>query len=149
MIKFKKNDPLYGCFSNFYLTNVNFEGLNFTSSEAAWQAQKCIDEESKKIFQTKTPSEAKALGRRVKLRPAWDTIKYEIMIKVCYAKFSQNLSLKKILLSTNEEMLIEDTTGWHDNLWGNCDCPKCKNIIGQNLLGHALMTVREKLKAEA
>ena len=149
MIKFKKNDPVYGCFSNFYLTNVNFEGLNFTSSEAAWQAQKCMDEEYKKIFQTKSPSEAKFLGRKVKLRPSWDTIKYNIMVKVCYAKFSQNLALKEILLSTNEEILIEDTTGWHDNLWGNCDCPKCKYIIGKNLLGYALMEVREKLKAEA
>lgn len=149
MIKFRKTDPLYGCFSNFYLTDVEFRGLKFTSSEAAWQAQKCINEGDKKIFQTKTPSEAKSLGRRVNLRPDWEKIKYQLMINICYAKFSQNLKIKEILLSTGEEELIEDTTGWHDNQWGNCDCPKCKNIVGQNLLGKALMEVRNRLRAEA
>ena len=28
------------------------------------------------------------------------------------------------------------------NTWGDCSCPKCKNITGQNLLGKALMDVR-------
>ena len=145
MIKFKKTDPQYKCFSNFYLTKIRYDGLVFTSSEAAWQAQKSLDKNIRKTFQQKTPSNAKYEGRRIKLRPDWEKIKYQLMVDVCYAKFSQNPQIKEILLSTKDEELIEDTTGWHDNLWGSCDCPKCKNIAGKNLLGKALMEVRNKL----
>ena len=71
------------------------------------------------------------------------------MVDVCYAKFTQNEDLKDILLSTGNEELCENTTGWHDNIWGNCECPKCKDIIGKNLLGKALMEVRDRIKEEA
>lgn len=55
---------------------------------------------------------------------------------------SQNVQLLNWLMLTGEEQLLENTTGWHDNTWGDCSCPKCKNITGQNLLGKALMEVR-------
>ena len=35
---------------------------------------------------------------------------------------------------------------WHDNVWGNCECERCKETEGKNLLGKALMEVRSKLK---
>ena len=41
-------------------------------------------------------------------------------------------------------MLIEGNY-WHDNYWGNCLCPKCKEIEGQNQLGKILMKVRSTL----
>jgi predicted NAD-dependent protein-ADP-ribosyltransferase YbiA (DUF1768 family) len=49
------------------------------------------------------------------------------------------------LLDTGDEELVEGTT-WHDNIWGNCSCPKCKNIPGQNRLGKLLMQIREEIK---
>lgn len=64
------------------------------------------------------------------------------MVGVLICKFG-NPELRKILLSTGDEELVEDTTSWHDNIWGNCDCPRCRNIPGQNLLGKALMQVRD------
>ena len=64
------------------------------------------------------------------------------MVDVLIAKFSQNVQLLNWLMLTGEEQLLENTTGWHDNTWGDCSCPKCKNITGQNLLGKALMEVR-------
>ena len=70
------------------------------------------------------------------------------MVDVCYAKFSQNKELKSILQATGEEELIENTTAWHDNVWGNCECEHCKETEGKNLLGKALMEVRSKLKLE-
>ena len=149
MIKFSKTNDKYGCFSNFYLAPVNFNGMTFTNNEAAWQAQKCAIKRTIANFQTKTPSQAKASGRRVKLRPDWEEVKYGLMVDVCYAKFTQNEDLKDILLSTGNEELCENTTGWHDNIWGNCECPKCKDIIGKNLLGKALMEVRDRIKEEA
>lgn len=148
MIRFSKSSGKYGCFSNFYLCPVAFDGMNFSNSEAAWQSQKCVIISTKKNFEIKSPSQAKASGRRVKLREDWEDVKYQLMIDVCYAKFTQNPALKEILLSTGEEELIEDTTGWHDNIWGNCSCAKCMNIEGKNLLGKALMEVRKKIREE-
>ena len=149
MIKFSKAIGTYGCFSNFYICPISFDGMNFTNSEAAWQSQKCEILKTKKNFETKTPSQAKMSGRRVKLRKDWEEVKYQLMIDVCYEKFTQNPQLKEILLSTKEEELVENTTGWHDNIWGNCECPKCANIEGKNLLGKALMEVRKILRAES
>lgn len=68
------------------------------------------------------------------------------MYKVVYAKFSKNENLRQILLSTEDEELVEDTTGWHDNIWGDCSCPKCQYIKGRNKLGKILMQVRDEIK---
>jgi predicted NAD-dependent protein-ADP-ribosyltransferase YbiA (DUF1768 family) len=63
-------------------------------------------------------------------------------------KFSQHPELQNILLETGDTYIEENTTGWHDNIWGNCHCPKCQKIKGQNLLGKALMDVREVLQID-
>ena len=143
-IKFSKNNYL----SNFYPCNVEFDGVVYKSSEAAWQAQKTLDLEQRKKICNCSASEAKKLGRHVKLRSDWEDIKYKLMVDVCYAKFSQNKELEDKLKSTGTELLIENTTGWHDNIWGNCECSKCTNKIGKNLLGKALMLVRFKLSSK-
>lgn len=145
MIKFNKHDIQYGCFSNFYTCPVEYEDIMYPNSECAWQAQKTFDPDIKQRFATYTAAGAKKMGRRVKLRPDWEEVKYNLMVNVCYAKFSQNLKLKEILLSTGHEIIVENTTPWHDNLWGNCECIKCKDKGGKNLLGKALMEVREQL----
>lgn len=145
MIKFTKTHPKYGCFSNFTNRSVTFDNLTFLSTEAAWQAQKTLDPNIRKEFTQLSPSDAKRKGRHVALRSDWEQVKYQYMVDVLYAKFSQHDDFKKALLSTGTEEIIEDTTGWHDNIWGNCDCPKCAKIVGQNLLGKALMEVRDRI----
>ena len=145
-IKFSRTNGKYGCFSNFTICNVEFDGATYKNSEAAWQAQKTLDLNERRNFETMNPSEAKRFGRRVHLREDWEDIKYDLMVDVCMAKFTQNPELKEILISTGDEELIENTTGWHDNIWGNCDCERCKNKVGRNLLGKALMEVRSKLR---
>jgi len=148
MISFTKKDPKYGCFSNFYNCTVTFEGITYKNSEAAWQAQKVENKEERKTFADLDPSKAKSLGRRVKLRSDWEDVKYGLMAKVLYCKFSQHPELQNILLETGDNYIEENTTGWHDNVWGNCHCPKCQKIKGQNLLGKALMDVREVLQID-
>lgn len=145
-IKFSKTCNKYGCFSNFTLRPVTFDGITYSNSEAAWQAQKTMDLNERKKFADEAPGVAKKHGRRVELRPDWEEVKYQLMVDVCYAKFSQNADLAEVLLSTGDEEIIENTTGWHDNIWGNCDCARCANKPGRNLLGKALMEVREMLK---
>lgn len=86
------------------------------------------------------------LGRRVQLSPDWDEVRDEAMRRVLYAKFSQNEEFKQRLLATGDRHIIEDTTGWHDNYWGDCQCPRCKGVHGQNKLGMMLEEIRTKLR---
>lgn len=142
MIKFSKTDIQYGCFSNFYPCMVEYEGITYPNSECAWQSLKTFDQDIRKKFATYTAAGAKKMGRRVSLRSDWEEVKYQLMIEVCLAKFSQNEDLKKILLSTEDQTIVENTTAWHDNIWGNCECDRCRDKEGKNLLGKALMEVR-------
>lgn len=146
MIKFTKEGK-YGCFSNFYLSPLQFDGIAYTCAEAAFQAQKCANKNDRVYFSKLSPSDAKRRGRRIELRRDWEDVKYMAMVGILVCKF-ENKDLRDILLSTGEAELVENTTGWHDNIWGNCDCSKCTNIKGQNLLGKALMQVRDWYKME-
>ena len=65
--------------SNFYETSVEWEGLIYPSSEAAFQAAKTLDQEDRKRFQTMTPVEAKREGYRITLRDDWEDIKLHVM----------------------------------------------------------------------
>lgn len=140
-----KFDGEYVFLSNFYECPVEYGGLTYKNSEAAFHAQKTLNEAERKQFTVLNASASKKLGRRIALRDDWETVKTKIMYEICYAKFSQNEDLKAKLLATGDEY-IEEGTYWHDNIWGNCYCEKCKNIQGENRLGTILMKIREDLK---
>ena len=135
----------YEFMSNFYNAPVTYDGLTYRNNEAAFQAQKLANKEERKNFCEYSPSKAKLEGRHCNLRKDWEEIKYQIMYDVVKAKFEQNSNLKKLLLDTDNEELIEGNW-WHDNCWGDCSCDRCKDIKGQNNLGKILMKVREELK---
>ena len=146
MIKEFRNENFY--LSNFFERPVTFNGITYLNNEAAFQSMKVENPIEQKKFANLSPSEAKKMGRRVKLRTDWENVKFDYMYLICKAKFSQNEDLKHKLISTMGEELIEGTTAWHDNIWGNCECPKCQNIVGQNSLGKILMRVRDELYFE-
>lgn len=135
----------YYFLSNYYKSPVRYDGITYLNNEAAFQAQKTLDVNERIKFSNLDPSEAKKLGRKINLRKDWEEVKENYMYEIVKAKFSQNLDIKQKLIDTYPHELIEGTTGWHDNIWGNCECPRCKNIIGQNKLGKILMKVREEL----
>ena len=56
----------YYFLSNFYSAPVTYNGMCFEKNEAAFQAAKCPERMTE--FCRLNPSEAKRLGRRVKLR---------------------------------------------------------------------------------
>lgn len=136
----------YFFLSNFYNVYLEYEGIIYCSTEAAFQAAKSLDISEKMRIARMSPSDAKKAGRKVQLRPDWEEIKDKVMYDVCYEKFTNNdaLHLKERLLKTGKEELVEGNT-WHDNYWGNCTCEKCKNIAGQNKLGKILMEIRKEL----
>ena len=140
-----KFDGKYAFLSNFYECSITYDGLTYCNSEAAFHAQKTLNNDERKRFTTLTASESKKMGRRITLRNDWELVKIRIMHAICYAKFSQNEDLAEKLLATGDEYL-EEGTYWHDNCWGNCYCEKCKNITGENRLGKILMQVREELR---
>lgn len=127
--------------SNFYEVPVEYGGLRFGSSEAAFQAQKCMDDQERQCFQTLRPSEAKRSGRRVALRPDWEQVKVRLMEEIVRAKFFQNEDLASMLLAT-ENRLIQEANTWHDTFWGVDQNTK----DGENNLGKILMKIREELR---
>jgi len=129
----------YFFLSNFYISDVEYEGIIYTNNEAAFQAQKVTDYRHQQEFWLATPSEAKRLGRSVELRSDWEQIKDEVMEDIVRAKFTQSEELKNKLLATGDEELIEANT-WNDTYWGVC------RGRGLNKLGKILMKVREELK---
>jgi len=105
-----------------------------------------------KIVNAKTPAEAKKLGRLVNNFDAakWDLHKFEIVVNGNLHKFNQNQNLKEFLLNTNDRVIVEASPV--DPIWGiglATDHPHVENPIlwkGENLLGFALMEVRDLLK---
>ncbi len=136
----------YRFLSNFYQYPFAFNGLQYPNAEAAFQAQKCInDEDIIKYIQIKNPVRAKQMGKKEPgLRKDWDMISSDIMLEIERAKYAIP-KLGEMLLSTGDAYLKE-SNHWHDNRWGHCTCDKCKNKTAQNLLGNILMQVRAELK---
>ena len=129
----------YYFLSNFYHVDVEYGGIVYKNTEAAFQAQKVLDDNEKLLFSDLYPREAKKLGRRVKLRKDWNDVKDNYMYEICKAKFQQHEDLARKLLGTGDEELVEGNT-WNDTYWGVCDGK------GKNQLGKTLMRIRDELK---
>lgn len=130
----------YRWLSNFWMAPITVDGKLYSSVEHAYQAAKATTpEDIELILNCKTPGETKKVARRIKIRPDWDKVKVDFMYKFVKAKFEQNNLLRKKLLDTGSEELVEGNW-WGDVFWGIC------NGKGQNHLGKILMRVRDELK---
>lgn len=127
--------------SNFYRCTVPYNGIEYKSSEAAFQAQKTLDDQERLKFVNVTPSESKHLGRSVKLRSDWEEVKDNIMFDIVKSKFDNNSDLKIELLETGDRDLFEGNT-WNDKYWGVVHTEN--ELIGKNNLGKILMKLREE-----
>lgn len=127
----------YRFLSNFFPCTIVYNGIQYESAEAAYQAQK--SPEYAHAFIGVSPMTAKKLGKRVKLRSDWEQVKVKIMQEIVYEKFTQNSELKQKLLDTDRAELIEGNS-WGDTFWGIC------NGKGENYLGYILMQVRDQLR---
>lgn len=161
------NNHLYGCFSNFYLHYpFNFIIPDWCGLMAGFQAkiefsEKAIilckaslmnDQESfNKILVSNNASSIKELGRQI---INWDQKLWDIHVcliakEVIDAKFTQVDGLKEVLFLTKNH-LIADTDS-NDKIWGigmtkyNSDFNYPSRWKGANVLGWALMEVRDKL----
>lgn len=132
----------HGEFSNWFAAEFELDGLRWKTSEHYFMAQKTTDKRAREqIRKAKSPAVAKALGRAVKLRRDWDAVKFDVMVRACHAKFSQNPSLAAALLSTGDAAIHEDCD---DPWWGGGP----NHPDGRDLLGRALMVVRDRLRGK-
>lgn len=147
-----KFEGKYEFLSNFYHSEIIYDGILYPTVEHAFQAAKIFpftkENEAirKRISKLTTPGKAKYTGRSVHLREDWEDVKDDVMYTCVKEKFKIP-ELREKLLQTGDEMLVEGTT-WHDNYWGDCSCPKCVHIQGRNQLGKTLMRVRQEIRGE-
>lgn len=133
----------YRFLSNFYPSDVEFEGKTYPTVEHAYQAAKSNDQAVRQwILESSTAGFAKQYGRSISARDDWQDVKLSIMKRLLEKKF-YNLGLREKLLATGVNTLVEGNY-WHDNTWGSCTCDKCGNK-GENQLGKLLMDVRASL----
>lgn len=144
--------------SNWYECRFKYKNLNFYNTEQAFMWEKAVYfgdmKIAEEILRTPNPKENKALGRKVKNFNAneWTKVSFQIMVDVNNEKFTQNRLLKSNLLETGNKILVEASP--KDNIWGigliwsDDRVLDDFNWIGLNLLGKALMVVRENIKSK-
>ena len=143
-IFFYKEFGALGYLASYSPHGFDKDGFFWKTVEHYYQAQKFHDLKVRKlIMEAKTPKEASAIGRsrKYKLRDDWENIKNEVMYEAVLQKFKAHPNLKKLLLDTGDEEIIEETV--KENYWG-CG----PNRDGQNHFGKILCKVRDELKGE-
>src|SRR5260370_24860794 len=134
----------YGCFSNFSPHGFELDGVWGPTSEHYFQAEKVARTSfADQIRQDPTPHEAAKLGwrRSLPLRPDWEAIKDQVMLRGVLRKFETHADIRAVLLATVEELLVENAP--RDYYWG-CGA----DGSGQNKLGQVLMMVRAVLRSQ-
>merc|ERR1711862_542403 len=104
------------------------------------------------IAATTRPVDAKTLGKSVdNFDPdLWDLLVCSVAFEVVYQKFSKIYAIQAALLSTGDRLLVEATRA--DAVWGigidkgDAAILRPSAWRGSNVLGWALMEVRQKLR---
>ena len=156
VIGFHNPDEQYGFLSNWYLSDFTVDGVSFSSMEQYMMYQKAVVFKDKdiasKILKTDDVERIKEYGRQVSNYDdtIWNGMRQIIIYKGLLEKFRQNEKLKKALLDTGDDILAECAVS--DKIWGlglsmkDSNKNDIKAWRGQNLLGFALMLVRDELR---
>ena len=87
----------------------------------------------------------KYLGE-IHVRPDWDDVKLDVMVKAVVAKFTQNPMLRSLLLSVPKGTLIVEHTS-RDSYWADGGDGRTGKL-GKNYLGQILTAVRALINGE-
>lgn len=152
IICFHNPDEINGYLSNWYLSEFEVNGIQYSSMEQYMMYQKAVlfndSDVAGQILGTSNVGKIKALGRAVKNynERMWSGQRQIIVYNGLLEKFSQNTALKEQLLATGQSILAECAV--QDRIWGiGLSMKDDKRFYmnewqGQNLLGFSLMCVR-------
>jgi len=143
------------CFSQWFPIGFTIDDVYYKTAEHYMMAEKArlFDASMVEfILKASTPNEVKKLGRKVKNFDdrLWRERAFDAVVEGNMAKFSQNHQLKQFLLSTGKKVLVEASP--YDKVWGIgmvVDDERASDPVkwdGENMLGFALMVVREELR---
>ena len=143
-------------FSQWYPAAFIDEGITYHTAEHYMMVKKAelfgdfaIRDE---MLSHSHPDQAKALGRKVNSfdEGVWNENKMTIVRQANLLKFSQHPELQAFLLDTGDRVLVEASP--YDRVWGiglaqdHPHAEQPEKWRGENLLGFALMAVREQLR---
>jgi ribA/ribD-fused uncharacterized protein len=143
----------YRPLSNFWYKDVYLpdDQLVYSTNEHAYQAAKTDDLDIRRVIKdSKTPRDAKALGRNIDIRSNWNIERCKVMLYINRIKYTYS-DMETLLLSTGTQKLVEGNE-WHDNFWGICSCQSCTQELitdtrfGKNWLGKILMLIRLEIQ---
>ena len=144
------------CLSQWYMCSFVVDNVSYNCAEQFMMAEKARifgdDDTWQQILASYDPMTIKKLGRKVRNFNAyvWKKNCQQIVKRGNLAKFSQNQKLLEYLLGTGDKILVEASP--KDTIWGIGlaeDASEASNPRlwqGENLLGFALMEVRDMLK---
>jgi ribA/ribD-fused uncharacterized protein len=151
----KDGSTIKTCMSQWWPSPFIENGIIYQTAEYYMMGKKALLFDDQEIFEKiltkKSPKDVKDLGRKIRNFDAdnWDAHKFDIVKQGNLLKFSQNEKLKSFLLQTKNKILAEASPV--DAIWGiglaedHLDAKNPKNWKGLNLLGFALMEVRDEL----
>lgn len=143
------------CLSQWYQCAFMVDGQYYNCAEQYLMAEKARifgDEEMRQqILAEYNQLAMKKLGRKVRGYDdlIWKDKRFDVVVKGNIAKFSQNDKQHGFLLSTGDKILVEASP--KDTIWGigleesSPDAINPSKWQGENLLGFALMEVRDIL----
>ncbi|GGK66554.1 hypothetical protein GCM10010126_27390 [Planomonospora parontospora] len=145
-----------GCLSQWWPADFTVDGVVYRTAEHFMMAGKARlfgdGETAAEIVAAGHPKQAKDLGRRVRGfdERAWEAARFDLVVRGNLAKFDQHPELAEFLLGTGERVLVEASP--LDRVWGiglAADDERAGlpgSWRGLNLLGFALMEVRQALR---
>jgi ribA/ribD-fused uncharacterized protein len=146
------------CFSQWWRSRFVVDQQPYSSAEQYMMAGKARlfgdGEVLARMLAADDPGRIKALGRQVRSfdEAIWALARFDIVTIGSVEKFGQDEGLRRYLLSTRDEILVEASPV--DRVWGiglaadHEDARRPGQWPGLNLLGFALMRARAILRGE-
>lgn len=146
---YRASEKPFGVFSNLYRRPMVFEGVTYSTAEAAYQSAKPRKPEVREWLMAAPSPSLLAMAAHGLLpwdiSPGWSQGRRDRMRQVVACKFFQHADLAAVLLSTGDEEIVETGTVGNEvnRRWGRV------NGRGTNWLGLILMETRDVLRKEA
>ena len=139
-------------FSNFYKCKFEIDGLTYSCVEQYYQHSKAAHSKDApsagEIMLSQDPGEMKRIAKRITDSKWSAKQQLEVMEKALRAKYEQNNTLMKHLISTGQRQIVEANA--YDNFWGigrglrDPSITDSNHWNGQNNLGRLLGKIRDE-----